>query len=48
MQNPVVHERLLRNAEQSVPRGTLGSPAFLVGEEIFFGKDRLPRSRRRS
>jgi len=41
MRNPVVHERLLRNAEQSVARGTFGSPTFFVGGEIFFGKDRL-------
>jgi 2-hydroxychromene-2-carboxylate isomerase len=41
MQDRTVKERLLRNTEQSVARGTFGSPAFFVGEEIFFGKDRL-------
>jgi 2-hydroxychromene-2-carboxylate isomerase len=41
MQDPTVKERLLRNTEQSVARGTFGSPTFFVGEEIFFGKDRL-------
>jgi 2-hydroxychromene-2-carboxylate isomerase len=41
MQDPAVKERLLRNTEQSVARGTFGSPTFFVGEEIFFGKDRL-------
>ncbi|HJM92859.1 MAG TPA: 2-hydroxychromene-2-carboxylate isomerase, partial [Alphaproteobacteria bacterium] len=25
----------------SVERGTFGSPTFFVGDEIFFGKDRL-------
>jgi 2-hydroxychromene-2-carboxylate isomerase len=25
----------------SVARGTFGSPTFFVGDEIFFGKDRL-------
>jgi 2-hydroxychromene-2-carboxylate isomerase len=34
-------ERLLRNTEQSVARGTFGSPIFFVGDEIFFGRDRL-------
>ena len=33
--------RLLDNTERSVARGTFGSPAFFVGDEIFFGKDRL-------
>jgi 2-hydroxychromene-2-carboxylate isomerase len=48
VQNPVVHERLLRNAEQSVARGTFCSPTFFVAEEIFFGKESAcSRSRRR-
>ena len=29
------------NTERSVARGTFGSPTFFVGDEIFFGKDRL-------
>ncbi|HEX4180539.1 MAG TPA: 2-hydroxychromene-2-carboxylate isomerase [Caulobacteraceae bacterium] len=32
---------LLRNTEASVARGTFGIPTFFVGDEIFFGKDRL-------
>ena len=36
-----VKDRLLANTEASVARGTFGSPTFYVGEEIFFGKDRL-------
>ena len=36
-----VKNRLLRNTQASVARGTFGSPTFFVGEEIFFGKDRL-------
>ena len=31
----------LENTERSVARGTFGSPTFFVGDEIFFGKDRL-------
>ena len=36
-----VKDRLLRNTEASVERGTFGSPMFYVGDEPFFGKDRL-------
>src|SRR5262245_3032612 len=41
IQTPEVKERLLENTRRSVERGTFGSPTFFVGEEIFFGKDRL-------
>jgi 2-hydroxychromene-2-carboxylate isomerase len=27
--------------EASVARGVFGSPSFFVGDELFFGKDRL-------
>jgi 2-hydroxychromene-2-carboxylate isomerase len=40
-QEPEVKERLLKNTQASVERGTFGSPTFFVGDEIFFGKDRL-------
>jgi 2-hydroxychromene-2-carboxylate isomerase len=36
-----VKQELIANTEQSVARGTFGSPTFFVGDEIFFGKDRL-------
>lgn len=36
-----VKDRLLASTEASVERGTFGSPTFYVGDEIFFGKDRL-------
>ena len=38
---PDVKNRLLQNTQASVARGTFGSPTFFVGNEIFFGKDRL-------
>jgi len=38
---PEVKDRLLKNTEASVARGAFGSPTFFVGDEIFFGKDRL-------
>jgi 2-hydroxychromene-2-carboxylate isomerase len=36
-----VKDQLISNTERSVERGTFGSPTFYVGDEIFFGKDRL-------
>jgi 2-hydroxychromene-2-carboxylate isomerase len=41
IQDPAVKQQLLRNTEQSVARGTFGSPTFFVGDDIWFGKDRL-------
>jgi 2-hydroxychromene-2-carboxylate isomerase len=41
VQTPEVKDRLLENTRRSVERGTFGSPTFFVGDEIFFGKDRL-------
>jgi 2-hydroxychromene-2-carboxylate isomerase len=40
-QEPEVKDRLLANTQASVARGTFGAPTFFVGDEIFFGKDRL-------
>jgi 2-hydroxychromene-2-carboxylate isomerase len=40
-QDAGVKEQLLKNTEASVARGTFGAPTFFVGDEIFFGKDRL-------
>jgi|SRR5690625_691009 len=36
-----VKQALITATEEAVSRGTFGSPTFFVGEEIFFGKDRL-------
>jgi 2-hydroxychromene-2-carboxylate isomerase len=40
-QDPEVKARLIANTENSVSRGTFGSPTFFVGDAIYFGKDRL-------
>ncbi len=40
-QSPPVKEALLRNTRDSVERGTFGSPTFFVGDQIYFGKERL-------
>jgi len=39
--SPEVKQALLDNTERSVERGTFGAPTFYVGDEIWFGKDRL-------
>jgi 2-hydroxychromene-2-carboxylate isomerase len=40
-QTAEIKEELRANTERSVARGTFGSPTVFVGDEIFFGKDRL-------
>ena len=41
IQTPKIKDQLLENTRRSVERGTFGAPTFYVGDEIFFGKDRL-------
>jgi 2-hydroxychromene-2-carboxylate isomerase len=41
IQEQDVKDKLLKNTEATVARGTFGAPTFFVGEEIFFGKDKL-------
>ena len=41
IQTPKVKDQLIENTRRSVERGSFGSPTFYVGNEIFFGKDRL-------
>ena len=40
-QDPEIKQRLIDNTRTSVEKGTFGSPTFYVGEEIFFGKDKI-------
>jgi len=40
-QDPEVKAELIANTEGAVAHGVFGSPSFLVGDELFFGKDRL-------
>jgi 2-hydroxychromene-2-carboxylate isomerase len=40
-QDPEVKAKLIANTEDSVERGVFGSPSFFVGDELYFGKDRL-------
>ena len=38
---PNVKETLKNNTEEAVKRGAFGAPTFFVGDEMFFGQDRL-------
>ena len=40
-QAPEVKQRLLDNTQAAFASGAFGSPSFLVGEELYFGKDSL-------
>ncbi|ETR76782.1 DSBA oxidoreductase [Afipia sp. P52-10] len=41
IQDQAIKDKLVANTQASVERGCFGSPTFFVGDEIFFGKDRL-------
>ena len=38
---PEVKAQLVANTEEAVARGVFGAPTFFVGEEMFWGQDRL-------
>jgi 2-hydroxychromene-2-carboxylate isomerase len=40
-EDPAVKQKLIANTEASVARGAFGSPTFFIGDDIWFGKDRL-------
>lgn len=40
-QDPEVKQKLIENTEAAANRGVFGIPSFFVGDEHFFGKDRL-------
>jgi 2-hydroxychromene-2-carboxylate isomerase len=39
--SPEIKQALIDNTMASVNRGSFGSPTFYVGNEIYFGKDKL-------
>jgi 2-hydroxychromene-2-carboxylate isomerase len=41
VQDPEVKARLAANTQSAFERGAFGSPSFYVGDQLFFGKDRL-------
>jgi 2-hydroxychromene-2-carboxylate isomerase len=40
-QDAVVKARLIENTQAAVARGVFGIPTFFIGDEMFFGKERL-------
>lgn len=41
MLSPEIKDRLRKNTEEAVSRGAFGAPTFFVGNEMFFGNDRM-------
>ena len=41
IQDPEVKDELKRATQQAVARGVFGAPTFFVGDEMFWGQDRL-------
>lgn len=41
IEQPAVKDRLKAATEEAVARGVFGAPTFFVGDEMFFGQDRL-------
>ena len=41
VRNSTVQEILVQNSEQAVGKGVFGVPSYVVGEEVFWGQDRL-------
>ena len=39
--DPAVKQQLIANTEEAVRRGVFGAPTIFVGEQMFFGQDRL-------
>jgi 2-hydroxychromene-2-carboxylate isomerase len=39
--DPAIKEKLKENTDGAVARGVFGAPTFFVGEEMYFGQDRL-------
>lgn len=40
-QDPAIKQQLMDNTQTAVDRGAFGIPTFYVGDEMFFGKERL-------
>ncbi len=41
IERPEIKERLKSNTDEAITRGVFGAPALFVGEELFWGNDRL-------
>lgn len=43
-ESPEVRARLRANTEEAMARGIFGAPSFIVGDELFWGSDRLEQA----
>jgi 2-hydroxychromene-2-carboxylate isomerase len=41
IETPEIKDALRRNTEEAIARGAFGAPTFFVGDQMFFGSDRL-------
>ena len=41
IESPAIKDRLRANTDEAVARGAFGAPTFFVGDELFWGNDRL-------
>ena len=41
VQSEVVKQKLITETEQAIQRGIFGAPTFFVGDEMYWGQDRL-------
>ncbi len=41
IENPEIKDELRRNGEEAIARGAFGAPAMFVGDQLFWGNDRL-------
>lgn len=41
IETPAIKDRLRVNTEEAIARGAFGAPAIFVGDELFWGNDRL-------
>ncbi len=39
---PEIKDRLRRNTDDALTRGAFGAPTFFIGDDMYFGNDRLP------
>ena len=40
-QNPQIKQQLIDNTSEAIERGAFGAPTFFVGDEMFWGNDRI-------
>jgi 2-hydroxychromene-2-carboxylate isomerase len=41
IEDPKIKDKLRANTDEAVARGAFGAPTFLIGDELFWGNDRL-------